>query len=315
MVTGSVETAAVVRKALEGKRTRLRGVVFEWSMLALLLTSLLVLVVLLTDIVVASIPTFRTRGIDFVTSSLSLNPETAGVASAIIGSFSISAIVALVAFPIGIGAAIYLEEYAGDTRLNRFISTNVRNLAGVPSIVYGLLGLALFVRLVDLVGLGGQTAGKNVVAAGLTLAILVLPIVIITASEALRAVPDSIREAGYGVGATQWEVIKHHVLPAAGPGILTGTVLTLARAFGETAPLIVIGVATGFFGLAADAGFYDRVTGPYTALPVVVFSWSRQSVGEFGETLAPAAIVVLLVVLFIANAAAIILRNRYDKRW
>ena len=315
MVTGSVETAAVVRKALEGKRTRLRGVVFEWSMLALLLTSLLLLVVLLTDIVVASIPTFRTRGIDFVTSLLSLNPETAGVASAIIGSFSISAIVALVAFPIGIGAAIYLEEYAGDTRLNRFISTNVRNLAGVPSIVYGLLGLALFVRLVDLVGLGGQTAGKNVVAAGLTLAILVLPIVIITASEALRAVPDSIREAGYGVGATQWEVIKHHVLPAAGPGILTGTVLTLARAFGETAPLIVIGVATGFFGLAADAGFYDRVTGPYTALPVVVFSWSRQSVGEFGEALAPAAIVVLLVVLFIANAAAIILRNRYDKRW
>lgn len=315
MVTRSVETAAVVRKALEGKRTRLRGVVFEWSMLALLLASLLVLVVLLTDIVVASIPTFRARGIDFVTSSLSLNPETAGVASAIIGSFSISAIVALVAFPVGIGAAIYLEEYAGDTRLNRFINTNVRNLAGVPSIVYGLLGLALFVRLVDLVGLGGQTAGKNVVAAGLTLAILVLPIVIITASEALRAVPDSIREAGYGVGATQWEVIKHHVLPAAGPGILTGTVLTLARAFGETAPLIVIGVATGFFGLAADAGFYDRVTGPYTALPVVVFSWSRQSVGEFGETLAPAAIVVLLVVLFIANAAAIILRNRYDKRW
>lgn len=315
MVAGPVDTTSIVRQSLEGKRTNLRGVVFEWSMLALLLASLLILVMLLADIVTAALPTFRTRGLDFVTSSLSLNPATAGVSSAIIGSFTISAIVAIVAFPIGISAAIYLEEYAHDTRLSRFISTNVRNLAGVPSIVYGLLGLALFVRIVDLVGLGGQTAGKNVMAAGLTLAVLVMPIVIITASEALRAVPDSIREAGYGVGATQWEVIRHHVLPAASPGILTGTVLTLARAFGETAPLIVIGVATGFFGAAADAGLYDRMTGPYTALPVVVFSWSRQSVGAFGETLAPAAIVVLLAVLFIANTAAIILRNRYDKRW
>lgn len=313
--TPALDTATVVRRSLEGKKVSLRGLLFEGSMLALLLASLLILVVLLTDIVTGALPTFRARGFDFVTSSLSLNPETAGVSTAIVGSFGISLVVALVAFPIGIGAAIYLEEYARDTRAVRFVGTNIRNLAGVPSIVYGLLGLALFVRLVDIGGLGGQTQGKNVIAAGLTLAVLVLPIVIITASEALRAVPNSIREAGFGVGATQWEVVRHHVLPAAAPGILTGTVLTLARAFGETAPLIVIGVATGFFGAAADAGVFDRVTGPYTALPVVVFSWSRQSVGEFGETLAPAAIVVLLFVLFVANATAIILRNRYDKRW
>ncbi|NNF63049.1 MAG: phosphate ABC transporter permease PstA [Acidimicrobiia bacterium] len=310
-----VDTATVVREALIGKKAGLRGMAFELAMLTLLLASLLVLVLLLADIIGGALPTFRSRGLDFVTSSLSLNPDTAGVATGIIGSFGISAIVALVAFPIGIGAAIYLEEYATDSAATRFISTNIRNLAGVPSIVYGLLGLALFVRVVDLVGLGGQTSGKNVLAAGLTLAVLVLPIVIITASEAIRAVPGSIREAGFGVGATQWEVIRHHVLPSAAPGILTGTVLTLARAFGETAPLIVIGVATGFFGAAANASMFDTVTGPYTALPVVVFSWSRQSVGEFADTLAPAAIVVLLFVLFIANTTAIVLRNRYDKRW
>ncbi|MBT8215401.1 MAG: phosphate ABC transporter permease PstA [Acidimicrobiia bacterium] len=315
MATGTVDTTTVVRKALEGKRLNVGGLVFEWGMLLLLLSSLLVLVVLLGDIVSGAIPTFRARGFDFVTSGLSLNPETAGVSTAIVGSIAITAVVAVVAFPIGIGAAIYLEEYAPDNRWTRFVDTNIRNLAGVPSIVYGLLGLAIFVRLVDVVGLGGQTGGKNIFSAGLTLAVLVLPIIIITSAEAIRAVPNSIREAGVGVGATPWEVVRHHVLPSAAPGILTGTVLTLARAFGETAPLIVIGVATGFFGAAADATVLERATGPYTALPVVVFSWSRQSVGAFGDTLAPAAIVVLLFVLFVANAGAIILRNRYEKTW
>jgi phosphate transport system permease protein len=149
----------------------------------------------------------------------------------------------------------------------------------------------------------------------LTLALLVLPIVIITAAEALRAVPNSIREAGFGVGATRWEVIRHHVLPSAAPGILTGTILTLARAFGETAPLLLIGVATGFFSAGSEASFFDSLTGKYTALPVVVFSWSRQPTEGFQEHLAPAAIVVLLVVLFVANAAAILLRNRYERKW
>jgi phosphate transport system permease protein len=147
------------------------------------------------------------------------------------------------------------------------------------------------------------------------MAALVLPIVIITSAEAIRAVPYSIREAGYGVGGTKWEVIRSHVLPSALPGILTGTVLTLARAIGETAPLLVIGVATGYFAPAGDATIIDQLTGSYTALPVVVFSWSRQTQAEFADTLAPAAIIVLIVVLFIMNGAAIWLRNRTEKKW
>jgi len=155
--------------------------------------------------------------------------------------------------------------------------------------------------------------GKNLLAGGLTLAALVLPIVIITTAEALRAVPSAIREAGFGVGATRWEVVRHHVLPYAAPGILTGTVLTLARAFGETAPLLLVGAATGFFTVG-NAGFLERLSGPYTALPVTIFSWARQPGDEF-RALTGAAIVVLLVVMLTANAAAIILRNRFERKW
>ncbi len=314
----SVSATDVVRQNLRGKKFSFGGIVFEAFLLLMLLTALAILVTLIADIVAGALPVFRERGVvDFVTSPLSLAGDTAGVSTAILGSVSLTAIVALVSFPIGIGAAIYLEEYASDNRVTRFIGTNIRNLAGVPSIVYGLLGLAVIVELVDVIGLGGPgtTNGRNVVAAGLTMAILVLPIVIITATEALRAVPSSIREAGFGVGATRWEVIRHHVLPSAAPGILTGTILTLARAFGETAPLLLIGVATGFFSAGAGASFFDQLTGKYTALPVVVFSWSRQPTEGFQDNLAPAAIIVLLVVLFTANAAAVLLRNRYERKW
>ncbi len=310
-----LSTTEVVRQSLAGRRVNVGAIAFQLGLLVTLLTSLLILVVLLGDIIVAALPTFRDRGLDFVTSPLSLSADSAGVLSGITGSLAITVVVALVAFPVGIGAAVYLEEYAPDNRLTRIIATNIRNLAGVPSIVYGLLGLAVFVRLVDLIGLGGDRGGRNVLAAGLTLAVLVLPIVIITSLEALRAVPNTIREAGVGVGATKWEVIRHHVLPSAAPGILTGAVLTLSRAFGETAPLFVIGVATGFFASADSAGIIDRLTGAYTALPVVVFSWTRQTDPLFLETLAPAAIVVLLVVLLTANAGAIILRNRFERQW
>jgi phosphate transport system permease protein len=244
---------------------------------------------------------------------LSLNGETAGVWQSIVGSVVLTAVVAVIAFPIGIGAAVYLEEYAPSNRFTRFINTNIRNLAGVPSIVYGILGLTIFVRVINAIGAGGGVAGKNMLAGGLTLATLVLPIVIITSAEALRAVPNGIREAGFGVGATRWEVIRHHVLPSAAPGILTGTVLTLARAFGETAPLLLVGAATGFFTLG-NAGLWERATGPYTALPVTIFSWARQPGDQF-RALTAAAIVVLLVVLLLANATAIILRNRYEKKW
>ncbi len=308
-------TREAVEIRLSGKGPGLGATIFKVFLIVMLLTSLVILVVLIGDLFISAWPTFRDRGLDFITSGLSLNPETAGVWTGIVGSVIIALIVVALAIPIGIGAAVYLEEYAPDNALTRWIDTTVRNLAGVPSIVFGLLGLAIFVVVVNGIGLGGSTGGKNVIAAGITMAALVLPIVIITSAEALRAVPQSIRAAGYGVGATRWEVTRSHVIPSALPGILTGTVLTLARAIGETAPLLVIGVATGYFGAAESASMYDRITGPYTAMPVVVFSWSRQTDPAFADTLAPAAIIVLLVVLFVLNATAIFLRNKFERRW
>jgi phosphate transport system permease protein len=216
--------------------------------------------------------------------------------------------VLVVAIPLGIAAAIYLEEYAGNTRLARIINVNIRNLAGVPSIVYGLLGLAVFVDL-----MAGVTGGKTVLAGGLTLAILVLPIVIITSAEALRAVPQTIREAGYGVGATRWEVIRHHVLPSAAPGILTGTVLSLARALGETAPLLLVGAVTGFLA-SGGASLTEQLRLPFTTLPTVIFQYAGLPNQGFKEVTA-AAILVLLGVILTANAAAIYLRNRYERKW
>jgi len=306
---GTLTTTEIVQKALRRKRTDLAGQIFQMFLLLALLISLLFLVVLLFDIVSKAIPTFQARGGDIVTATVSSLPERAGVSQGISGSLLLVAFVVVVAFPLGIGAAVYLEEYAADTRLNRFINVNVRNLAGVPSVVFGLLGLALFVKL-----FGGFTGGRSVMSAGITLAILVLPIVIITSAEALRAVPNSIREAGYGVGATKWEVIRSHVLPSAAPGILTGTVLSLSRAIGETAPLLMVGAVSGFFAVNAE-GLVERLQSQFTALPVLVYNWSRLPDPGFREDLVPAAIVVLLVLTLSANAIAILLRNRYDRKW
>lgn len=223
-------TQETVRRSIEAGGVKWSSLPFQLFLLMMLLVSLGILIVLLGDILISAWPTFRDRGFDFVTSGLSLSPETAGVFTAIIGSLIISLIVIVLAFPVGVAAAVYLEEYAPDNRLSRFIDTSVRNLASVPSIVYGLLGLAVFVGVVNGIGLGGNTNGRNVIAAGITMAVLVLPIVIITSAEAIRAVPNTIREAGFGVGATRWESIRHHIVPAAAPGILTGTVsLWLAR--------------------------------------------------------------------------------------
>ena len=309
----SLTAADVVQQSLSGRRFGAADVSFPTLLLLTLLISLLFLAVLLIDIFFDAWSVLSTRGWDFVGSPLSLSAESAGVWQGILGSLMLAMVVALISFPIGIGAAIYLEEYAPDNRATRFINTNIRNLAGVPSIVYGLLGFTIFVGLMKILGLEGGHAGKNVIAGGLTLAALVLPIVIITTAEALRAVPNSIREAGFGVGATRWEVVRHHVLPSAAPGILTGTVLTLARAFGETAPLLLVGAATGFFS-SGNAGFLERLTGAYTALPVTIFSWARQPGADF-RSLTAAAIVVLLVVLLMANATAIILRNKFERKW
>jgi phosphate transport system permease protein len=298
-VTG--QDAAGIARSLRGQRVDVASRTFELALLASLLLALLVLIVLLADVLRDGWSVFTDRGVDFLTSNLSSSPRRAGVAQAIQGSLILAVLTALISFPLGVGAAVYLEEYARNTRLTRFINVNIRNLAGVPSIVYGLLGLAIFVNLL----LARQ---QTLLGGALTLAVLVLPIVIITAAEALRAVPHAIREAALGVGATRWETIRHHVLPYAAPGILTGTVLALARAAGETAPLILVGAATGFF--AGGGGLLDK----YAALPVTIFSWARNPNAQF-RALTAAAIVVLLVVILLVNAVAIVLRNRYERKW
>ncbi|MEK9525500.1 MAG: phosphate ABC transporter permease PstA, partial [Acidimicrobiaceae bacterium] len=212
----------------------------------------------------------------------------------------------ILTFPIGIGAAIYLEEYANDTWVARLIQVTVRNLAGVPSIVYGLLGLAVFVN-----GLQGITGGRSVIAAGLAIAVLVLPIVIITSAEAIRAVPAPLREGAYGLGATKWEVIQSQVLPAAMPGILTGTVLGIARALGEAAPLLVIG-AVGFY-TTGNQDFVEQLRGAFSALPMNIATFAREP-AETWRGHAAAASVVLLVLVFLINLVAIVVRARISKR-
>jgi phosphate transport system permease protein len=207
---------------------------------------------------------------------------------------------AAISFPLGVGAAIYLEEYAPRSWITRLLQTNISNLAGVPSIVYGILGLAIFVRSFGL--------GRSVLAGAATLALLVLPVVIIAAQEALKAVPRSLREASYGVGATKWQTIRYQVLPVALPGILTGTILSLSRAIGETAPLIMIGALT-FIAFSPTSPM-----DPFTVLPIQIFNWAAKPQAEFHE-LAAAAIIVLLVVLLVMNAGAIVLRNKFQKRF
>jgi phosphate transport system permease protein len=306
--TEALSTADVVRRSLRGQRLDVRSRLFEGALLVALLLSLAILLVLLVDIVREGVGVFAERSQDFITSPLSSLAANAGVWQGILGSALMMVFVVLFAFPIGIAAAIYLEEYAPDTRLNRLIDVNIRNLAGVPSIVYGILGLTILVK-----GLAGFTGGRSIVSGGLTLAVLVLPIVIITTAEAIRAVPQSIREAGFGVGATRWEVIRSLVLPSAAPGILTGTVLSLSRALGETAPLLLVGAVTGFLATGGQ-NLIEQMRGPFTALPVTIFAWARQPSTDF-RALTSAAIIVLLVVILTANATAIILRNRYERKW
>lgn len=308
---GSTATAGAVRRSLQATRPDIPGLVFQALLLLSLVVTLAVLGVLLVDILGRALPVYQARGLDFLTAPLSSDPDRAGIGQGLFGTFAIAILVPIFAFPIGIASAVYLEEYAPDNRLTRFITVNIRNLAGVPSVVYGLLGLSVFVAFLSSVGVGN---GRNLVAAMFTLGVLVLPIVIITASEALRAVPTTIREAGYGVGASRWEVTSQLVLPAAVPGILTGTVLALARALGETAPLLLIGGVIGGFSTPADASITDRLTGSYTALPLTVFQWSKLPQEEF-RALAAAAIVALLVVTLLANTIAVLLRNRYERAW
>jgi phosphate transport system permease protein len=252
----------------------------------------------------------------FLISPQSSKPEFAGVRTAILGSLFVTLIAFLFSAPLGIGAAIYLEEYGGQSRLARIIETNINNLAGVPSIIYGMLGLAVFVRAMEaltsgrIFGVVDQTTanGRTVLSAGLTLGLLILPLIIINAREAIRAVPHSLREAGYGLGATQWQTIWAHVLPNAVPGILTGVILSVSRALGETAPLIVVGAST--FIVVDPSGAFSK----FTTLPVQIYQWTARPQQEF-QHLAAAAIIVLLVLLLAMNAAAILLRNKYQRSY
>ncbi len=282
------------------------GQVFQGLLvLSVAIAFAMVLAVIIT-VVYDSADVLFSRFWEFLNNRSSSDPAKAGVAQGIRGSLIIAAIVSLVAFPIGIGAAIYLEEYASDTPMTRLIEVTVRNLAGVPSIVYGLLGLAVFVQ-----GLRGITGGSSVISAGLTLSILVLPIVIIASGEAIRAVPGSLREGAYGLGATQWEVIRTQVLPAALPGILTGAVLSMARALGEAAPLLVIGAAA--FYSTGFQGQLEQMQGAFTALPMNVATFAKLPADVWSSHAAAASVTVMVLVFFV-NIVAIVVRARVSKK-
>lgn len=297
-----------VRRQLVGRRVDVSGVAFRAAMAAALGTAVLILGVLLWDIWIDGSSVLTERFGDFVSGTLRSQAEAAGIAQGLRGTFWIGVFVVVLAFPVGVGAAIYLEEYAARGLFSRIVDINIRNLAGVPSVVYGILGFAIFVKT-----FGDLTGGRSVVAGGITLAILVLPIVIITSAEAIRAVPRGLREAGYGVGATRWEVVRDHVLPYAAPGILTGTVLSLARALGEAAPLILVGAVSGRLG--SNPGLLDvgSLQDRFTAMPNVITTWAGQPSPEFRENTA-AAIIVLMVIVLAGNSAAILFRNRFERK-
>jgi phosphate transport system permease protein len=279
------------------RRGRWRGHAFKALLLLSLAIGFLTLGTLLVDIV--------QRGIGYLdpillTEAPSSDPDRAGARPAILATIYLGVLLLLFTVPLGVGTAIYLEEYANKERwYNRLLEINIQNLAAVPSIVYGILGLAFLVR-----GLG---LGRVLLAGALILTLLVLPTVIIASREAIRAVPDSIRQGAYALGATQWQVVWRQVLPAAVPGIATGSILALARAIGETAPLLLIGALS-------YVAFNPSLFGSFTALPVQIYIWTRQSQEEF-KLLAAGAIIVLLLILLLLNAFAIWLRNRYQRRW
>jgi phosphate transport system permease protein len=276
---------------------------FRWVSLAATLVGLVVLAALVFDVLGDGLPRLDWQ---FLTSYPSRKPANAGIYSALVGSIWLLVLTAVIAFPIGVATAIYLEEYAAPGRLPDLIEINIANLAGVPSIIYGLLGLELFVRV-----FAPLTGGRSVLAGALTLALLVMPIVIIAAREAVKAVPTTLRLGGYALGATRWQVVWTLVLPSALPGILTGTILALARAIGETAPLITMGALT-YVAFVPELGL-EGLRSPFTVLPIQIFNWVSRPQAGFHVN-AAAGIIVLLALMMLMNLAAILLRNRYQKR-
>ncbi|WP_274307393.1 phosphate ABC transporter permease PstA [Solibacillus daqui] len=270
-----------------------------WKLIFILATSfaLVSLAMLLGRILSQGVSYFDMQ---FLTSFASRIPENAGIKAALIGSLWLMSVVAPVSIILGVSTAIYLEEYAKQNKLNDFIRMNISNLAGVPSIVFGLLGLTIFVRLFGF--------DKSILAAGLTMSLLILPVIIVASQEAIRAVPKEQREASYGMGATKWQTIVRVVLPAAIPGILTGSILALSRAIGETAPLVVIGIPVILQFLPTS--YLDT----FTALPMQIFDWAKRPQEEF-QYVASAGIIVLMIVLLTMNSIAIFIRNKFQKRY
>jgi len=268
---------------------------FVLSLLAVILP-LLLLLALVSGLAIKALPRLQ---LEFLSSYPSRRAESAGILPGLVGTLYMVGLTTAMALPVGVGAAIYLEEYGRRGRLARLVEINIANLAGVPSVIYGLLGLSLFVRTLGL--------GRSLLAGSLTMALLVLPVVILTAREALRLVPMDIREACYSMGATRWQAIRQVILPIALPGILTGSILAVSRAVGETAPLIVIGALTYVAFLP------DGLDSPFTVLPIQIFNWVSRPQPEFTVN-AAAGIVVLLATTLLLNATAILLRNRYQKR-
>jgi phosphate transport system permease protein len=307
-VSGSTVTAAAFEEAIEGPRVdraqgraRLRGTAFKALLLACLGLSFLLLGTLLITV---GIDGMSRISVDFLTSFPSSIADQAGVRPALLGTLWLMGVCALFIIPVGVATAIYLEQYADDSRWwNRAIEVNIQNLAAVPSIVYGILGLAFLVR-------GPLSLGNVVLAGGLTLGLLVLPVVIIAGREAIRAVPPSIGEGSMALGATQWQTIWRQVLPAAIPGIATGVILALSRAIGETAPLIMVGAAT-------YVAFDPTLSSTFTALPMQIFDWIGRPSNAINDyaSLAAGGIIVLMVLLLAMNAVAIWLRNRYEQKW
>ncbi|TAJ99227.1 MAG: phosphate ABC transporter permease PstA [Chloroflexota bacterium] len=276
-------------------RRKVTGTLFYGACVAAIALLLLTLIVLLVDVFVRAAPWLD---LQFLTSPPSSRPARAGILPAIVGTLEIGIIVGVVTFPIGVAAAIYLVEYASDSWINRLLQTNISNLAGVPSIIYGILGLAVFVRALAM--------GPTILAAALTLSLLILPVVIIASVEALKAVPHAQREGAYALGASRWQMVSRSVLPAAAPGIMTGVILAMARAIGEAAPLILIGAFTFVTFLP------NPISGQYTVLPIQIYGWANRPQDDF-QGISAAAIVVILALMLILNALALIVRARLSR--
>ena len=276
--------------------------ILKYVLLGCTLVGLLVLAVLIIDTLVKGTSHLN---LHFLTSFSSSTPSMAGIKGALVGTLWLMVTIIPISIILGVGTAIYLEEYTRDNTFTRIIKISISNLAGVPSVVFGLLGLTIFVRGMGIEALG---LGNSIIAAALTMSLLILPIIIVASQEAIRAVPQSMRDASYGLGATQWQTIRRVVLPAALPGILTGFILALSRALGETAPLILIGIPTVLLSLPSS--IFDQ----FQALPMQIYNWAKLPQAEF-QNVASAGIIVLLIILLLMNAIAIFLRNKFSKKF